>query len=342
MFEAMSKGNLANTSVILGDTATNPKPAKGKRFAMCDLGVQKVHQYCYETAPCPYRTDQMWTVDLDVGPDGLFLKVVAPPGEGCLLVCDFSRRNDGTPAPAEASGLIRIGDYMTHVDGTKITGGIKQVQKLLSQARKNSNDKVQFCFHAPAGKPLHPTATLVPSTLAVVEPFRTDKMWEFNVPVTAEGPGVSTSRTPVVGCLKVEGFINRADGSKGPVETSGLVRVGDYITHVNNQAVTGGLKHFTELVSLARGSNTRLVRFGMHAPSDEPFIKGADVYIYIYIFPLPPPPPPPLSLSLPAPLPYKIGTILFTLSLSLSLSHKRCRRHRIHPGVEATSHESHS
>ena len=161
MFAAMSAGNLANTSVILGDTSTNKILPAEKRFKLCDLSVQKVHQYQYgvrmgtAAKNCtPISRDWMWTFDAPVTADGLFATVTQTIYPNATDTCEgvrvdgFKQKEGGGPGPLQASGLVRLGDHITHINNQKITGGTPHMKELLYHARGKPGHLVNFGLHA--------------------------------------------------------------------------------------------------------------------------------------------------------------------------------------------------
>jgi hypothetical protein len=109
--------------------------------------------------------DKTWALEILVGQEGLLMNVTN--ASGLVKVCNFIRRGDDTAGPAETSGLIRSGDYITHLNREVVTGGVKQIAKLLANRSDPNGMLFHLFLHAPAGTEFPPTAKLEDSPLLV-------------------------------------------------------------------------------------------------------------------------------------------------------------------------------
>ena len=78
---------------------------------------------------------------------------IPQPHEGWLY---FPLRKDGkTEGPAQQSGNIRPGDFITHINDVQVTGGVDHVSRLLQDAQNMPNTDsmvgptARLIFHAP-------------------------------------------------------------------------------------------------------------------------------------------------------------------------------------------------
>ena len=93
------------------------------------------------------------------GLEGLLINVIE--NKNLIMVSGFRQRMDQSAGPAELSGQIRLGDFITHINRVGVTWGDVEIltQMRASQACANGGTLlVHLGFHAPIGKAFPPTA----------------------------------------------------------------------------------------------------------------------------------------------------------------------------------------
>jgi hypothetical protein len=178
---SMSKGEFCQVRDLLAEMVERvlhgfiaqpaPAPIPAPVVASSTSQAQQLPSQQQQTSPMPvgipFRTEKMWALEIPVGQEGLLMNVVET--NNLIKVSGFRRRKDQTAGPAETSGQIRSGDFITHINREEVTGGLKHLVKLLKQARTSdaNGNLVHLIFHAPVDKEFPPTARLEDSMLVV-------------------------------------------------------------------------------------------------------------------------------------------------------------------------------
>jgi len=103
----------------------------------------------------------MWTVHVPLGKGGLLLNLKQE--NAWVLVCGYRRGPGNVPGRAELSGLVRVGDYITHVNSKRVETLQNVVDAIKIRRSWSPGGLVGLTLHPPLGTPFPTNATLVAS-----------------------------------------------------------------------------------------------------------------------------------------------------------------------------------
>jgi len=206
------------------ETATGGTPQKG----------QDGEAFDDDSAPAE-RTLQTRTLDL-TEPGDLGIEFGEAPDSIGLVVCGFVKKEDGTSLAAEESGIIRVHDLLTHINGKVVLG-----------ENGAGRDK--------AFEVLQSEGAARPLSLSFCNPYMVQQVFE--------APKQTNNTTPYLGgpmelCLEESVTKNEDTGTStkrivladykdtdGLAETRGIL-IGDYLVFVNGKSIGAGARWMGE------------------------------------------------------------------------------------------------